>query len=115
MSKLLTTALAGALAFGGLAACHGSRDVVYAGQIHVASADLVALEPGSDVRVIADSEDPIFYSNDAYFMWRNNRWYRAANVHGDWVHVQTVPDRLRHIDRPLAYAHFRVHTNRASR
>ena len=66
--------------------------------------DLVYVSPG--VQVIADYNEPIFYS-DGYY-WRNDGriWYRSHHHRGGWV-AAPPPAAVMRIDRPRAYAHYR--------
>src|SRR5207302_384365 len=66
--------------------------------------DLVSVGPG--VSVIADYDEPIFYSDGFY--WRNygNTWYRSPRYTGGWVYAAPPPAVMR-IDRPYAYRHYR--------
>src|SRR3954467_6949281 len=66
--------------------------------------DLVTVSPG--VQVIADYDEPIFYS-DGYY-WRNygGGWYRSSYYTGGWVYARP-PAAVMRIDRAYAYAHSR--------
>jgi hypothetical protein len=94
--------------FAGVAGCAGttgSARVDYA----YSSPDLVYIDDG--VQVVADYDYPVFYTDNAYWMYRGGFWYRSPYYNRGWVTVYNdVPYRLRHIDRPYAYAHF--HGNR---
>ena len=66
--------------------------------------ELVEVSPG--VQVIADYDEPIFYSDRLY--WRNSGgvWYRSPTYTGGWV-VASPPPAVLRIDRPRAYVHYR--------
>ena len=69
-----------------------------------ASPELVYVSPG--VQVIADYNEPIFYSDNFY--WRNDGgvWYRSRYHTGGWA-VATPPPAVSRIDRPRGYVHYR--------
>src|SRR5262245_47658757 len=66
--------------------------------------DLVTVSPG--VQVIADYDEPIFYSDGVYWRYYGNNWYRATYSTGGWVYARTRVAVLR-IDRPYAYRYYR--------
>ena len=66
--------------------------------------DLVYAAPG--VQVIADYDEPIFYSDGSYWRYYGNTWYRSPRYSGGWAYA-TPPAAVLHIDRPYAYAHYR--------
>jgi hypothetical protein len=66
--------------------------------------DLVAVSPG--VMVIADYDEPIFYSDGLYWRYHGGGWYRSAYYRGGWVYARPPAPILR-IDRPYAYRHYR--------
>jgi hypothetical protein len=70
----------------------------------VAAPDLVVISPG--VQVIADLDEPIFYSGNYY--WRNQGgfWYRSTSHTRGWARVEVVPVEIRTIERPSAYIHY---------
>ena len=69
-----------------------------------ANPELVYVSPG--VQVIADYNEPIFYSDSSY--WRNDGgvWYRSRNHSGGWA-IATPPPGVARIDRPRGYVHYR--------
>ncbi len=78
---------------------------------------LVAVQPG--VWVIADYNEPVFYSDNYYWAYRGGYWYRSSIYTGGWVRVHAVPHRIRGIRHPHSYAHYhvppRAQTRRAPR
>ncbi|HEX3759146.1 MAG TPA: hypothetical protein VHW23_10585 [Kofleriaceae bacterium] len=66
--------------------------------------DLVVISPG--VQVIADLDEPIFYSGNYY--WRNQGgfWYRSTSHASGWARVGVAPVEIRTIERPSAYVHY---------
>ncbi|MDB4959559.1 MAG: hypothetical protein JWO36_7128 [Myxococcales bacterium] len=87
--------------------CTGTGDVEYGGEVSVASPDLVYVEPG--VQVVADADQPLFYSDNSYWLYRDNNWYRSDSYRGGFEPVHAVPQRIREIREPRAYVHYARH------
>jgi len=70
-----------------------------------ASVDLVAVSPG--VQVVADYDEPVFFTDGFY--WRNydGYWYRSNNYATGWSYYERPPEVVLRIDRPYTYAHYR--------
>ncbi|HEY3802314.1 MAG TPA: hypothetical protein VGL61_06890 [Kofleriaceae bacterium] len=68
-------------------------------------ADLVEVSPG--VEVLADYDEPIFFADDYYWVNRGGIWYSSTWYGGGWGRAGWVPDHIRGISRPEAYAHYR--------
>ena len=66
--------------------------------------DLVTVSPG--VQVIADYDEPIFYSDGFYWRYYGGVWYRSSYYTGGWVYARPPVAVLR-IDWPHAYVHYR--------
>jgi hypothetical protein len=68
--------------------------------------ELVVISPG--VQVIADYDEPIFYSERYY--WRNQGgfWYRSSSHNRGWARVSVAPVAIRSIERPSAYIRYRA-------
>jgi len=65
--------------------------------------DLVTISPG--VQVIADYNEPVFYSDNYY--WRyNNGWYRSSYYDRGWVSARPTVTVGR-ISQPHRYVHYR--------
>lgn len=92
---------AGVLALS-LGACMAS------GQVHssasISTPDLVYIGPS--VQVIADYDEPIFYTSNYYWRTDGAVWYRSSNYSSGWVRIETAPAVLRQIERPSAYVHY---------
>ncbi|HEU0033623.1 MAG TPA: hypothetical protein VFQ53_23510 [Kofleriaceae bacterium] len=67
--------------------------------------DLVAVGPG--VSVIADYDEPIFYSDGFYWWCDGGVWYRSTYYTGGWAYVATPPVFVARIGSPYAYRHYR--------
>lgn len=92
-----------------LAGCAPTGDVEYAGEVHVTSPELVTISPG--VQVVADADEPLFYSDGNYWLYRDNSWYRSDSYRGGFARVEVtyLPQRIRVIERPQAYVQYRRH------
>jgi len=85
---------------------------VVTGQTHVRTRAYVAAEPelvyvSPGVYVIADYDEPIFYSDNYYWLYRDGYWYRSSYYSGGWVTVSSTPYAIARIDRPHAYVRYR--------
>ena len=67
--------------------------------------DLVDVSPG--VQVIADYEEPVFYSDNFYWRYSGDTWYRSSVHTGGWVVYNDVPPRVRTIERPQQYVRYK--------
>jgi hypothetical protein len=82
--------------------CAGRGQFTYAAE--VTPPDLVVISPG--VQVIADQDEPIFYSSNLYWRYQGGTWYRSQyHTHG-WARVDVAPVEIRAIARPAAYVHY---------
>ncbi len=59
------------------------------------------------VYVIEDYDEPVFYSDNYYWRYSGNVWYRSSYHTGGWVRWSNVPNRVYRIDRPHTYVHYR--------
>ena len=75
-------------------------------QAHAEARVLVSIQPG--VWVVEDYDEPIFYYDDYYWVQRGGGWYRSRGYTGGWFRVGVVPHRVRHIQRPNRYVHYRA-------
>jgi hypothetical protein len=66
---------------------------------------MVLVSPG--VYVIEDYNEPVFYSEGAYWRYHSGIWYSSRVHTGGWVRVRTVPTYVSRIDRPHTYVHYR--------
>ena len=69
------------------------------------TADLVEISPG--VEVIADWDEPIFFIDDFYWVFRGGFWWRSGWYGRGWERAGVVPERIRGIEHPERYAHYR--------
>lgn len=98
-----------------LVGCAGTGDAQYSGQVQVASPELVPVDP--DVEVVADADQPLFYSEGYYWLYIGGLWLRSDDYRGAFVRVDInlVPAPVRGIHSPTAYVHYRQHNNVAQR
>jgi hypothetical protein len=66
--------------------------------------ELVYVSPG--VQVIADYNEPIFYSDGFYWRYYGGTWYRSHRYTGGWVYA-APPVAVLRIDRPYGYVRYR--------
>lgn len=66
--------------------------------------DLVYVSPG--VQVIANYREPIFYSDNYYWRYSGNVWYRSSVHTRGWVRYQ-APSAVLRIESPSAYVYYR--------
>jgi hypothetical protein len=73
--------------------------------VATAQPDLVEVSPG--VWVIADYDEPIFYSDGFYWWYVDGGWYRSTVYTGGWVYVSAPPVVIVRIGEPHHYRHYR--------
>lgn len=102
MRTILATVFAAALGAG----CYGTTSgaVEYSGGVAVDTPDLVYVSPG--VSVIADYDEPIFYSDGYYWRTDGGAWYRSGYYNGGWVSA-SAPYAVVSIGNPYGYVHYR--------
>jgi len=95
-----------------LAGCMATSEVEYAGSVRVTSPELVTISPG--VQVIADADEPLFYSRGYYWLYRDGFWFRSDSYRSGFARIDTVylPGELRVIERPQLYVQYRRHIGR---
>ena len=95
-----------------LAGCGATGDVEYSGEVRVTSPELVAISPG--VQVVEDADEPLFYADNNYWLYRDSTWYRSDSYRGGFARVDYtyVPSEIRTIDRPQVYVQYRRNMGR---
>jgi hypothetical protein len=86
-----------------LAGCAGSGS--YSVTASTSSPDLAYVGP--DVYAVADYSEPVFYSDNYYWRYNNNVWYRSSRHNGGWVVYTAPPRAVVTIGNPRAYVHYR--------
>jgi hypothetical protein len=112
---ILSAALLSAAA---LAGCYTTADVGYSTgpgyaapaaapppDAYVAQPDMAEVSPG--VQVVANYDEPVFYSEGFYWRYQDNYWYRSNNYASGFYFYASPPAVIVHIDRPYAYVHYR--------
>jgi len=95
LSALTATAL--------VSGCAGT--VGYRASVSSQGPDLVYAAPG--VQVIADYDEPIFYSDSFYWRYDGGMWYRSRSYSNGWIVYATPPRAVLRIERPREYVHYR--------
>ncbi len=96
-----------------LAGCLHATPVEYSGPVRVDSAELIVINP--DVKVVADSEKPMFFAVGSYWLFHDGGWYSGASVRGTWTKVERPPIPVLQIDQPYAFTHYRDDRRAAER
>ena len=103
---ILAAGLLTAAAAGG---CFADAEVGYTANANVEVAgpapDMVDVSPG--VQVVADYDEPVFYTDGFYWRYYNNIWYRSGSYYTGWSFYANPPVAVLRIDRPYAYVHYR--------
>lgn len=74
-------------------------------EVYATTPDLVTVSPG--VQVVADYDEPVFYTDGFYWRFDNGLWYRSSNYATGWYYWSSPPVAVLRIDRPYAYRHYR--------
>jgi len=84
--------------------CTGSAQVHTEGDVAYTQPALVEVEPG--VQVVADYDEPVFYSDNMYWRYEGGVWYQSRYHNRAWARVDAPPVAVRHIERPEMYVHY---------
>ncbi len=78
-------------------------------EVRVTSPELMTVSPG--VQVVADADEPLFYADGYYWLYRDGIWLRSDSYRGGFarIDVNMVPGEIRDISQPQMYAHYRRH------
>src|SRR5678815_5767733 len=110
---ILSTALGAAA----LAGCYATGDVGYSASAtytsapgaaddgYAATPDLVTVQPG--VQVVADYDEPVFFTDGFYWRFYDGYWYRSNNYAYGWYYWCAPPIAVVSINNPYRYAHYR--------
>ncbi len=99
--KLVPLLISAAVATG----CYGTTTVGYSPGYAYATPDLAYVSPG--VSVIANYEQPIFYSGGYYYTNYDGGWYRSPYYTRGWGYVGAPPYAISTIRNPYAYRYYR--------
>src|SRR6476619_2646561 len=100
-----TAAAGGCFTSGEVGCSTGPAYASASGDAYVSTPALVEVSPG--VQVVADYDEPVFYTDGFYWRFYNNGWYRSNNYATGWYYYERPPVAVLRIDRPYAYAHYR--------
>jgi len=106
MRRLLMALALGTSAFVAGAGCAGTG--TYAVTASVRSPDLAYVSPG--VYVVADYNEPVFYTDNSYWRYNNGVWYQSSYYDRGWRSTRYTPRALVTIQRPYAYVRYRPST-----
>lgn len=101
MTKTLAFFLTAALATG----CAGQAEVHYSGD--ATRPQLVALDDNPDVSVVANADEPIFFADSTFWLYRDNTWWRSSSHRTGWTRADAPPERVTRIAQPARYVHYR--------
>ncbi|HET9625583.1 MAG TPA: hypothetical protein VFP84_29655 [Kofleriaceae bacterium] len=87
------------------AACTAQPEVHYSGD--AARPQLVSLETDPTVRVVANADEPIFFSDNTFWLYRHDTWWRSSSHRTGWVRADAPPERVTRISQPSRYVHYR--------
>ena len=82
----------------------GTGTVGYSATYTATTPDLVEVSPG--VQVIADYDEPIFYSDNYYWRYDGGTWYRSSYYNRGWVYARP-PHAVISIGEPYRYRRYR--------
>jgi hypothetical protein len=85
-------------------ACAAQPEVHYSGD--AARPQLLALEHAPDVRVVVNSDEPIFFTDSTFWLYRNDTWWRSSSYRTGWVRADSPPERVTRISQPSQYIHY---------
>ncbi len=83
--------------------CTGTGEVEYSGSVE--TPDLV--DAGDGVQVVADYDEPVFFSDGFYWRHNDDGWYRSNNYAGGFVHIDAPPARVGRINQPERFTHYK--------
>lgn len=92
-----------------LAGCSSTPPPQYPGEVRVMSAKLVPITPS--VKVVADADEPLFYTQGTYWLYRDGYWFQSRSYRFGFARVEykAVPTDIRVIDRPELYVQYVRH------
>ena len=108
MTKTLACFLTAALT----TACAGQAEVHYSGD--ATRPQLVAIDDTPDVSVVANADEPIFFTDSTFWLYRDNTWWRSSSHRTGWTRADAPPEKVTRIAQPSRYVHYR-HNEAGSR
>jgi hypothetical protein len=101
MTKTLAFFLTAALS----TACAGQAEVHYSGD--GARPELVAMDDNPEVSVVANADEPIFFADSTFWLYRGNTWWRSSSHRTGWSRADAPPQKVTRIAQPTRYVHYR--------
>jgi hypothetical protein len=101
MTKTLAFFLTAALT----TACAGQSEVHYSGD--GTRPELVAIEDSPEVSVVANADEPIFFTDNTFWLYRSNTWWRSSSHRSGWTRADAPPPKVTRISQPTRYVHYR--------
>src|SRR3569623_1019323 len=87
--------------------CTGGAQVHTTAEADYVAPQLVEVEPG--VQVVADYDEPVFYSDGMYWRSEGGIWYSSRYHNHAWVRVASPPVAGAHVEHPESYVHYHGH------
>ena len=88
-----------------LSACAAQAEVHYSGDS--ANPELVAMDDHPGVMVVANADEPTFYVDHSFWLYRDNSWYRSSSHRSNWTRAGNLPVAVTRISQPTGYVHYR--------
>jgi hypothetical protein len=88
-----------------LAACAGQAEVHYSGD--ASRPELVAIDDDPGVSVVANADEPMFFAENTFWLYRDNTWYRSSSHRTGWARADAPPGSVTRISQPTQYVHYR--------
>jgi hypothetical protein len=74
----------------------------------VVRADLILVELHPGVWVIEDHDEPVFYADGYFWLYRDDGWYRSSDHTRGWVRYRAAPEVIVRIEQPRRYVRYRA-------
>jgi hypothetical protein len=86
-------------------ACAAQTEVHYSGD--ASRPALVTLASDPTVRVVSNADEPIFFSDSTFWLYRHDTWWRSSSHRTGWVRADSPPEHVTRISQPSQYVHYR--------
>jgi len=100
MSKTLACLL-----LASFAACAPAADVHYSGDS--SRPELAAIDEAPGVMVVANADEPTFYTDHTFWLYRDSKWFRSSSHVSGWTRGGDPPSSLTNLRAPSQYVHYR--------
>jgi hypothetical protein len=71
------------------------------------------LDGNPEVRVVVNADEPVFFTDYTFWLYRNNTWWRSSSYRTGWVRAELAPEQVTHISQPSQYVHYHPATQDA--